>query len=94
MRRTWAALRRQQQRELATWGKSTVAKAEASPVLHSAQTASIGIDLGVAVSDSVELAAGWRGLQHARRHRDHRRRHDYRALGTGITGQPANPAQW
>ena len=55
MRRTWAALRRQQQRELATWGKSTVAKAEASPVLHSAQTASIGIDLGVAVSDLSSL---------------------------------------
>ena len=36
----------------------------------------------------VEHAASRPGLQHARRHRDHRRRHDYRALGTGITGQP------
>ena len=55
VRRAWAALRRQQQQELATWAKSTVAKAEASPVLHSAQTASIGIDLGVAVSDLSSL---------------------------------------
>ena len=55
VRRAWAALRRQQQRELTTWAKSTVVKAEASPVLHSAQTASIGIDLGIAVSDLSSL---------------------------------------
>jgi hypothetical protein len=55
VRRAWAALRRQQQQELATWAKSTVAKAEASPVLHSTQTASISVDLGLAVSELSSL---------------------------------------
>lgn len=54
-RRTWATLRRQLQQELATWAKSTVAKAEASPVPHSTQAASIGVDLGLAVSNMTSL---------------------------------------
>ena len=55
VRRAGAALRRQQQQELATWAKSTVAKAEASPVPHSTQTASISVDLGLAVSELSSL---------------------------------------
>lgn len=55
VRRTWATLRRQLQQELATWAKSTVAKAEASPVPHSTQAASIGVDLGLAVSNMTSL---------------------------------------
>ena len=55
VRRTWATLRRQLQQELATWAKSTVAKAETSPVLHSTQAASISVDLGLAVSNLTSL---------------------------------------
>jgi outer membrane protein OmpA-like peptidoglycan-associated protein len=55
VRRTWATLRRQLQQELATWAKSTVAKAKASPVPHSTRAASIGVDLGLAVSNMTSL---------------------------------------
>jgi len=48
-------LRATQQQELATWAKSTVARADSRPVLQSTRTVSIGNDLGSAVSDLSSL---------------------------------------
>jgi outer membrane protein OmpA-like peptidoglycan-associated protein len=50
VRRARLALRQKQQQVLQTWARSLTAKVEARPVLRSAQTATIGADLGVAIS--------------------------------------------
>ena len=53
--RALAKLRTQEQQKLAEWATSTVAAARARPVLQRSQTASIGADLGAAVSDLSSL---------------------------------------
>jgi len=50
-----ASLRIQQHEELATWAKSVVASADTKAILQSAQSASIGADLGSAASDLFSL---------------------------------------
>jgi outer membrane protein OmpA-like peptidoglycan-associated protein len=53
--RALAKLRTQEQQKLAEWATSTAAAARARPVLQRSQTASIGADLGAAVSDLSSL---------------------------------------
>ena len=53
--RAWAEQRTRERQELAAWAKSTVASAQIRPVLQRARAATIGTDLGVAVSDLSSL---------------------------------------
>jgi outer membrane protein OmpA-like peptidoglycan-associated protein len=55
LQRDLAALRRQQQEELAAWARSVVASAGSDPVLRRTQNASIGADLGAAAADLFSL---------------------------------------
>jgi outer membrane protein OmpA-like peptidoglycan-associated protein len=53
--RAQAELRAREQQKLAAWATSTAATARARPVLQRAQTAGIGVNLGVAASDLSSL---------------------------------------
>jgi outer membrane protein OmpA-like peptidoglycan-associated protein len=60
--RAQAALWRQQQQELAAWAKSTVAEADARPILQRTRTVSISTDLGAVVSDLSSLRQAGLGV--------------------------------
>jgi hypothetical protein len=55
LQRDLAALRRQQQKELAAWARSVVARADSDPVLRRTQNPDIDADLGAAASDLFSL---------------------------------------
>jgi outer membrane protein OmpA-like peptidoglycan-associated protein len=55
LQRDQAALRRQQQKELAAWARSVVARADSDPVLRRTQNPDIDADLGAAASDLFSL---------------------------------------